>query len=340
MKPLLNTLYVTTPDVYAHRDGLNVVLALNGKDFFRISAFTLNSIVLFGASAISTGLMELCNEKGIALVLLSRSGRFVGRYQGPAQGSVLLRVRQYEVAKDSGAALSIAKIMIAGKIQNYRCSVMRFVRDHGNEEKLSHIIDLLESAKGEALKATSSDNLRGIEGAAANSYFSIFTLLITKNREDFAMKQREKHPSPDRTNALLSYVYMMIAYECVSALESVGLDPYVGMFHTLRPGRASLALDMMEEFRSYLGDRFVLSLINRGQINPDDFFMQTDNCCILKDDARKSVINAWQKRKSETIMHPFLQEKVQIGLLPYIQALLLARTLRGDLDAYPVFVVR
>ena len=340
MKPLLNTLYVTTPDVYAHREGMDVVISLKGNDIFRISCLTLNSVVLFGAGAVSTGLMESCHEQNLSLIFLSRSGKYVGRYQPSTQGSVLLRMRQYEIAKNTPESLHIAQIMIAGKIQNYRCSVMRYMRDHGEAPRLQEVVELLARAKKNALLADSAETLRGIEGFAANAYFSIFSNLILKQKDDFFIQQRLKHPSPDRTNALLSYVYMMLTYETQSALETVGLDPYVGFFHRLRPGRASLALDVIEEFRSYLGDRLVLSLINRGQLDAKDFWQETENSCVLTEKARKTVISEWQRRKSETIIHPYLQEKVQIGLLPYIQALLLARYLRGDLDDYPVFVVR
>ena len=340
MKKLLNVLYVTTPESYLSKDGQNVVVSVKQEERFRIPIINLESIVTFGYMGASPGLMKLCADNGVSLAFLSPSGRFIGRFQGPIQGNVLLRKNQYQISENEEHSLHFAKLFIAGKIQNYRTIVQRFIRDYGNNIELDTVVKYLDTRKQAALNANDSSQLIGVEGDAANSYFGIFQKMILHQQEDFSFHGRNRHPPKDRVNALLSFFYTLLANETASALETVGLDPYIGFLHKLRPGRTSLALDLMEEMRAYLGDRMVLSLINRKQLTATDFIESGEGMVLLTDSGRKTVLTAWQKKKSETIVHPYLEEKIQIGLLPYVQALLLAKTIRGDIDDYPVFIIR
>lgn len=339
MRKLLNTLYVTTPDAYLSKDGLNVVVTANKEELFRIPILNIEGIVTFGYIGASPGLMRLCADNGVSLSFLSPNGRFIGRLQGPVRGNVLLRKVQYQIADDDERSMHYARLFIAGKIQNYRTILQRFVRDNGGDAEMDAVVKSLESSKRMALRAADPSQLIGVEGDAANSYFGVFQRMILHQQEDFSFHGRNRHPPKDKVNALLSFVYTLLANETTSALETVGLDPYVGFLHKLRPGRSSLALDLMEEMRAYLGDRLVLSLINRKQLTATDFVESGEGMVLLTDSGRKTVLTAWQKRKSETIVHPYLEEKIQIGLLPYVQALLLARTVRGDIDDYPVFII-
>lgn len=339
MKKLLNTLYVTTPESYLSKDGLNVVVSVNQKEIFRIPIVNIEGVVTFGYMGASPGLMKLCAEYNVSLCFLSPHGKFIGRFQGPIKGNVLLRTRQWDLVKDETFALEVSKLFIAGKIQNYRNILARFLRDNGNNEKVKEVVDQLKYCKQKALSSADLDYLRGVEGDAANRYFEVFSQLILHQKDDFIFTGRNRRPPKDAVNALLSFVYTLIASDMASALETVGLDPYIGFLHTLRPGRASLALDMMEELRAYLGDRLVLSLINRKQLTIRDFIRQGEDGVVMTDNGRKIVLTAWQSRKKETIIHPFLGEKILIGLLPYAQAMLFARFIRGDLDNYPVFLI-
>ena len=339
MRKLLNVLYVTTPEAYLSKDGLNVVVSLNKEELFRIPIMNIEGIVTFGYMGASPGLMKLCVDNGVSLSFLSPNGRFIGRLQGPVRGNVLLRKSQYQIADDDERSMHFARLFIAGKIQNYRTILQRFVRDNGGKGELDAVVRALESSKRMALRAETSAQLIGVEGDAANSYFGVFQKMILNQQNEFAFQGRNRHPPKDKVNALLSFVYTLLANETASALETVGLDPYVGFLHKLRPGRSSLALDLMEEMRAYLGDRLVLSLINRKQLTVTDFVESGGEIALLTDHGRKTVLSAWQKRKAETIVHPFLGEKIQIGLLPYVQALLLTRTIRGDIDDYPVFII-
>lgn len=340
MRKLLNVLYVTTPESYLSKDGETVVVSVKQSEVFRIPAINIEGIVMFGYMGASPGLMKLCADRGIALTFCSPSGHFIGRFQGPVQGNVLLRKRQYKVAEDSDYCLALSKIFIAGKVQNYRNILMRNLRDYGPNEDIEAAVARHGVLKGAILKATDPDELRGYEGDAANVYFGVFRQLIVSQKTDFTFDGRSRRPPKDPVNALLSFVYTLIAHECAAALETVGLDPYVGFLHTIRPGRTSLALDLMEEMRAYLGDRLVLSLINRKQVSLSDFKHQGDQGVVMSDDARRTVITAWQSRKKELFNHPYLNEKIPIGLLPYIQAKLLAKYIRQDLDAYPVFLIK
>lgn len=340
MRKLLNTLYVITPEAYLSKDGLNVVVSVKQEEVFRIPAINIEGIVTFGYMGASLGLMKLCSDQGISLTFLSPQGRFIGRLQGAIKGNVLLRKQQYQLSEDEDWSLHVARLMIGGKIQNYRSILRRFIRDYGENEEVDKAVCILEHSKYEALNALDKMSLIGYEGMASNAYFEVLPVLIRQQREDFPFHGRNRRPPKDAVNAMLSLAYTLMAHDISAALETVGLNPYVGFLHTLRPGRVSLALDMMEEFRAYLGDRFVLSLINKRQITAKDFLYQGDNGVVMTDKGRKTFISAWQERKREVIIHPYLNEKVEIGLLPYAQAMLMARYIRQDADDYPVFLIK
>lgn len=340
MRKLLNVLYVTTPESYLSKDGMNVVVSVDQEERFRIPIVNIEGIVTFGYMGASPGVMKLCADNGVSLSFLSPNGRFIGRFQGPVHGNVLLRKAQYQTADNEDCSLHFARLFVAGKVQNYKAILQRFIRDNGSNNDIESAIHSLEASKQRAVTADNISSLIGIEGDAANSYFEILPHLILHQKEGFPFQGRNKRPPKDAVNALLSFVYTLLANETAAALETVGLDPYVGFLHSLRPGRTSLALDLMEEFRAYLGDRLVLSLINRKQVVPRDFVKQGESGVVMTENCRKTVLTAWQSRKRETIVHPYLEEKIPIGLLPYAQALLLARTIRGDIDDYPVFLIR
>lgn len=340
MRKLLNTLYVTTPEAYLTKDGLNVVVSVNKEELFRIPIVNIEGIVTFGYMGASPGLMKLCMENNVSLVFMSPHGRFIGRVQGATRGNVLLRKKQYTLSEDENVALHLAKLFITGKVFNSRSILQRFIRDNGANEDVEYAVRQLEWRKKCVMEADNMETLRGEEGRAANVYFGVFDHLILHQKDDFNFNGRSRRPPKDEVNAMLSFIYTLIANDVAAALESVGLDPYVGFMHTLRPGRTSLALDMMEELRAYLGDRLVLSMINRKQVTKKDFIRQGDEGFVMTDDCRKELLSTWQKRKKETIEHPYLKEKIPIGLLPYVQALLLSRFLRDDLDDYPVFLMR
>lgn len=340
MRKLLNTLYVTTPEAYLSKDGLNVVVSVKQEEVFRIPAINIESIITFGYMGASPGVMKLCSDNGISLTFLSPHGRFISRVQGATKGNVLLRKKQYQLSDDEMWALHVARVMIGGKIQNYRNILRRYLRDYGENESVNQALCVLERAKRDALIAPDKTVLIGHEGMASNAYFEVLPILILNQKSDFPFHGRTRRPPKDAVNAMLSFAYTLIANDVASALETIGLDPYVGFLHTLRPGRTSLALDMMEELRAYIGDRFVLSLINKRQITIKDFLFQGDNGVVMTDKGKKTFLSAWQNRKRETIIHPYLNERVEIGLLPYIQAMLMARFIRQDIDDYPVFLIK
>ena len=340
MRKLLNTLYVTTPDAYLSKDGLNVVISVKQTEIFRIPILNIESIITFGYMGASPGLMKLCMDHGVSLTFLTPQGRFISRVQGPSKGNVLLRVKQHAIANDEERSLHLAKIFIGAKIQNYRNILKRFIRDNSNVKDVEDVITRLEVAKRNLFKSIDGNQLRGIEGEAANAYFSIFPYLILNQKTEFQFHGRNRRPPKDAVNAMLSFVYTLIANDMTAALETVGLDPYVGFLHSLRPGRASLALDMMEELRAYLGDRFVLSLINRRQVTGKDFFSQGDESIQMTDSCKKTILSSWQSRKKEMFTHPFLEEKIPIGLLPYCQSMLIARFIREEIDDYPAFIIK
>lgn len=340
MRKLLNTLYVTTPEAYLSKDGLNVVVSVKQQEVFRIPSINIEGIVTFGYMGASPGLMKLCSDSGISLTFLSPNGRFVSRMQGATHGNVLLRKAQYSLSDDTEWSLHIAKLMVAAKIQNYRNILRRFIRDYGECVEIEEAVKVLEVNKRQVLNCGDKTKLMGFEGMASNAYFDVLPRLILNQKESFPFNGRNRRPPKDAVNAMLSLAYTLIANDVSAAIETVGLDPYVGFLHSIRPGRTSLALDMMEEFRAYLGDRFVLSLINKRQITSRDFLYQGDSGVVLTDKGKKTFISAWQSRKRDTIMHPYLNEKVEIGLLPYVQAMMMARYIRKDIDDYPVFLIK
>ena len=340
MKKLLNTLYITTPEAYLSKDGLNVVVSVDKEEKFRIPIMNVESIVTFGYMGASPGLMKLCMDNNVSLSFMTPQGRFIGRVQGTTKGNVLLRKKQYSLSEDEQITLHLSRLFVAGKILNSRNILRRFIRDNGKDEEVECAARSLDWSRKCVMKADCMEILRGEEGRAANIYFGVFDHLILHQRSDFSFDGRSRRPPRDEINAMLSFVYTLIANEVAAALESVGLDPYVGFMHTLRPGRISLALDMMEELRAYLGDRLVLSMINRKQVDKKDFIRQGDDGVVMTDDCRKELIASWQKRKKEIIEHPYLKEKIPIGLLPYVQAKLLSRFIRNELDDYPVFLMK
>lgn len=341
MKKLQNTLYVTNPNGYLSLDGETVVVLDNDTVLGRIPLHNLENIVSFGYRPVSPRLMSACCERNIGLCFLSRHGRFLGRVSGPVHGNVLLRTKQYAIAGNDETALCISKMFLIGKIYNSRWLLEHFYRDHSERirtETIKPVIEQQKLALSFIDAAQNADELRGIEGSAAKGYFSAFPQLILRNNDDFRFNGRNRRPPTDRVNALLSFAYTLLGNEIAGALESVGLDPAVGFLHTLRPGRKSLALDLLEEFRAPFADRFVLSQINLGSITAKDFEQKENGAFYLKDEARKKFLAAWQKRKQEYLTHPYLKEKIEWGLVPYAQAMLLSRHLRGDLDAYPPFL--
>lgn len=342
MRRLLNTIYVTTPHSYLAREGENILIRLEEETLFRVPSHNIEAIVYFGYPGASPALLGLCAERGITVSFLNPNGKFLARVEGPQTGNVLLRRKQYRMADEENHEPTLAQYFIAAKILNCRNVLQRGRRDHPNKvgENIDRSIALLAASVKKVLESNRLDDIRGLEGDAAQRYFAELDNLILEQKQDFYMNLRSRRPPLDNVNALLSFFYTLLVHECRSALETVGLDPAVGFLHRDRPGRPSLALDLMEELRPYLADRMVLSLINRKQISKDDFITKENGAVYVLPDTRKMLLTAWQKRKQEEIIHPYLGEKIPIGLLPYTQALLLARFLRGDLDAYPAFVAR
>lgn len=343
MRKLLNTLYVTMADSYLARDGENILVLMGDKEQrekFRVPVHNLEQIVTFGYTGASPAVFQLCAERGVGLTFLNQYGGFQARLQGKINGNVLLRRKQYRMA-DGEEAVRIAGRFIQAKIINSRSVLRRAVRDHAaqmNAGLVTEAANALKKLSLSVIRMPTGDTIRGAEGEAARIYFGAMNELVLADRELFHMKTRNRRPPLDPLNALLSFYYTLLRNDVHSALETVGLDPAVGFLHRDRPGRASLALDLMEELRPYLADRLVLSLINRRQLSEKSFIVKENGAVLLKDDARKDALTAWQKRKQEEITHPYLGEKIPIGLLPYAQALLLARHIRGDLDDYPPFL--
>jgi len=340
VRKLLNTLYVTMPDAYLACEGENVLVKIKDETKFRMPIHNLEGIICLGFAGASPGLMHLCCERGVALSFLTAYGKFMGRVTGKTSGNVLLRRTQYKWADDSEKSTRLAKRFILAKIINSRNVLQRLVRDHpesidvpsvtGAADRMAYLTKQLD-------KVSSLEEVRGIEGQAANLYFQVFDQLILVQKEGFYLKDRNRRPPLDRVNALLSFLYTLLTHEVSAALETVGLDPQVGFLHRDRPGRPSLALDLMEELRPHFAERLAITLINRQQITADGFTVKENGAVIMDDVTRKEVLTAWQKRKQEEIVHPYLEEKVSFGLVPYIQALLLARHMRGDLEDYPPF---
>ena len=341
MKKLLNTLYVTSENSYLSLDGENIVVFEDKKEVGRLPLHNLEGIVSFGYRGTSPALMGACADRNISLCYVTPQGKFLARVTGKIKGNVILRQQQYESSRDKEISLSIAKNCITGKIYNARWVLERAVRDHSlqiNTDKVKKASVHLKQSLEHIRNSQSKEQLRGYEGEAASIYFGVFNELILQQKKDFVFCGRNKRPPLDNINAMLSFVYTLLTNQIASALECVGLDPYIGYLHTERPGRVSLALDLIEELRAPLADRFVLSLINKKVITRKNFKTKENGAVIMDDEARKRLLTEWQNRKKETITHPFLKEKIEWGMVPYVQAMLLARYLRGDLDGYPVFL--
>ena len=341
MKKLLNTLYVTSENSYLSLDGENIVVFEDKKEVGRLPLHNLEGIVSFGYRGTSSALMGACADRNISLCYVTPQGKFLARVTGKIKGNVILRQQQYESSRDKEISLSIAKNCITGKIYNARWVLERAVRDHSlqiNTDQVKTASVHLKQSLEYIRNSQSKEQLRGYEGEAASIYFGVFNELILQQKKDFVFCGRNKRPPLDNINAMLSFVYTLLTNQIASALECVGLDPYIGYLHTERPGRVSLALDLIEELRAPLADRFVLSLINKKVITSKNFKTKENGAVIMDDEARKRLLTEWQNRKKETITHPFLKEKIEWGMVPYVQAMLLARYLRGDLDGYPVFL--
>ncbi len=341
MKKYLNTLFVTTQGAYLAKEGETIVVKVEKETRLRLPVHTIGGIVCFGNVSCSPFLMGFCGENGVGISFLTEHGRFLARMQGPVSGNVLLRREQYRKADDMQASADIARAVLTGKIGNSRTVLQRALRDHAdklNADRVGFAVKRLSNYLEQLNQNRSLDEIRGCEGDAAHIYFSVFDHLIVAQKEDFSFNERNRRPPLDNVNALLSFIYTLLVHDVRSALESVGLDPAVGFLHRDRPGRPGLALDMMEEFRSFLADRLTLSLINLRQVQGKGFNRSDSGAVVMTDDTRKTVLVAYQERKQEEIVHPFLEEKVTIGTLFHIQALLMARYLRGDLDGYPPFI--
>ena len=341
MRHLLNTLFVTLEDAYAALDGENIVVKQGDNVAGRFPLHILESIYLFSYAGASPALMGKCVQEGINLVFLTPRGRFLARASGESQGNVLLRRTQYRIADDPLQSCRIARNMIFGKLSNARQVLNRMRRDHAmsiDEEKFQNASEQLKAFMTQVLAETTLEELRGLEGSGATIYFRLFDDMILRNKESFFFQTRNRRPPLDNVNALLSFVYTMLGNDCASALETVGLDAYVGFLHRDRPGRTSLAQDLLEELRPCMADRFVLTLINDRIVTLDDFQKQENGAVFLTSDGRRKVQKEWQTKKQQKITHPFLKEKIEWGLVPYVQALLLARCLRDDLEGYPPFL--
>jgi CRISPR-associated protein Cas1 len=340
MKHLLNTLFVTSQGAYLSKEGDTIVVSVDHEEKLRVPIHIIGNIVCFGNVSCTPFLVGLCGEHNVTIAFLSEYGRFLGRIQGPVHGNVLLRKEQYRRADNPDGAADIAKPIVMGKIANCRSVLLRASRDRPESpasEGLAKAGERLAGILANLQKPLPLDSIRGAEGIAASEYFKLFDNLITNQKDCFFFCGRSRRPPLDNMNALLSFLYTLLTFDVASALEGVGLDPAVGFLHADRPGRPGLALDLMEELRPVIADRLALSLVNRRQLNGADFKMAESGAVVMNDKARKTVLTAYQERKREELTHPFLQEKIEVGLLPHVQSLLLARHLRGDLDCYPPF---
>ncbi|MGG1619161.1 type I-C CRISPR-associated endonuclease Cas1c [Paenibacillus sp. NRS-1782] len=341
MKKLLNTLFVTLPDTYLSLDGENIVIKQEEAILARYPLHNLEAVCTFGYAGVSPGLMGACAARNIDLTFMTRTGRFLARVIGESRGNVVLRKEQYRISDDDQRSALVARNMIIGKIYNNKWILERATRDYPlriDADRMKKVTASLAGVMQQVREVEELDILRGLEGAAAVQYNSVFDELILQQKNDFYFHGRNKRPPLDNVNALLSFAYTLLSNDMKSALEAVGLDAYVGFLHRDRPGRASLALDVMEELRGVYADRFVLTLINKKLIHGKGFYRKENGAVIMDDDTRKIVLKAWQERKQEKIIHPYLNEKMSWGLVPYSQALLLARHIRGDLDEYPPFL--
>jgi len=344
MKQLRNTLYVTVEDSWVHKDGEAITIHKNHAKIGQFPMHQIGEIVCFGFGiSVSPQLAEHCAKEGVTISYLDGRGKFLARMQGPVHGNVLLRRAQYHLSDSNEKSLNIARCCIAAKIQNQRNVLLRHLRNHSgdeNENSIECVLNRMEMALNHARSCDSVERLRGIEGDAAEEYFSVFDHLVLVPGPEFRFNSRSRRPPMDRINAMLSYAYSILALDMRSALESVGLDPYVGYLHVERPGRPSLALDLMEEFRAPIADRLVLSLVNLRQVSASGFKIQPNGEVEMDDSTRKTLLAAWQKRKREEIFHPFLEESMETGLAYLVQARLLARHIRGELEYYPAYLWR
>lgn len=341
MRQLLNTLYITLPDVYLSVSGENIVIKQDEKILARYPFHNLEDIVLFSYLGMSPKLIQKCMDYGIGICYLTPTGRFIARIRGESKGNILLRRKQYRVADDENQSLAISKNVISAKIYNEKWTIERYIRQYENRIDIAHLeksSKYLTEILSILNEVNDVDELRGIEGIAQVTYFSCFNNMILNQKEDFKFDTRSRRPPLDPINAMLSFMYSVLSNDVASALESVGLDAYAGFMHTDRPGRISLALDLVEELRAPIADRFVLSLINMNQIKKDDFLYEDNGAVLIKEDSSKKIIGLWQERKQNTLTHPFLNEKIEWGLVPFTQAMLLARYLRDDIDGYPAFM--
>ena len=341
MRKLLNTLFVTSENAYLSLDGETVCVEIGHQKAGQFPLHTLENILCFSRAGASPAFMGECARRGIGLCLFSPGGRFLCRAVGEACGNVLLRKQQYRLSDDAVSSCRIAKNMILGKVFNCRWSIDRTLRDHSlrvKEEPCRDAIRFLQEALERIPQEEDIDSLRGIEGECASVYFGVLDELILNQKDAFSFHGRNRRPPLDPVNAMLSFGYTLLANDCANALEGVGLDPYVGFLHRDRPGRKSMALDIMEELRAILVDRFVLTQINNRQIRKEHFQLSESGAVLFTDEGKRKFLTSWQEHKREQICHPFLQEKICWGLVPHIQALLLARYLRDDIDEYPPFL--
>lgn len=340
MRKLLNTLYITNPGVYLGREGLNIVIRNDEEILHRSPIQNYENIICFNYTGMSPALMALCDEHNVSVCFMTRSGKLRGRLEGNIPGNVLLRREQFRIADDEEKSLMFAKNFINAKLYNSVKVIQRALRENrvdGDNEKMMIALEKMKTSKDRIKEARNSEELLGVEGDTSHSYFSVFDDMILKNKNEFKFDSRNRRPPLDPVNAMLSFTYALVRILVENALKTAGMDPYVGFFHKDRPGRAGLALDMMEELRAYMADRLVLSSINLGQINGCDFHIKENDAILFTEDGMKKFLTIWQNRCHETIIHPFLEERVEIGLIPYVQAMLLARTIRGDLEMYPPF---
>lgn len=339
MKNLLNTLYITSENKYLSLDGENVVLKENKRELARFPLHNLDSIVTFSFAGVSPALIGKCAEHNIPIVFMTPFGKFLGRTNGKMNGNVILRKAQYKLAEEENTPA--AKNIILGKTYNSRWVIERYLRDHKmqvDSNKLKLVSERIKDSLQIIRNCDNINSLRGTEGKIAEEYFSIFNDMILCQKEDFQFSTRNRRPPLDNVNALLSLSYSLLTNMTTAALETVGLDPCIGFMHTVRPGRCSLALDIMEELRPAFADRFVLKLINKKIITASDFTKKEDGAVLLTDTGRNKFLSEWQKRKREELVHPYIKEKISWGLVPHVQAMLLARYIRGDIDEYPTFL--
>lgn len=340
MKKLLNTLYITSQGSYLSKDGECIVVRSENGEKKRFPAHVLDGVICFGNVLCTPFLLGHCAEKGISVSFLTERGRYLGSFMGPQSGNVILRREQYRLADDIETSAIIARSIVAGKVANSRAVLRRSLRDYGNRinaKRIQEAIAVLDGCAHRLRIPAGLDEVRGLEGLAANIYFGVFDELILRKDSSFSFGGRVRRPPLDIINCMLSFVYMLLVHDVRSALEAVGLDPQVGFLHRDRPGRPGLALDLMEEFRSFLADRIVLSLVNRGEVEAKGFYFKDSGAVFMADDTRKTVLTAWQKRKAKLVTHPFLKEHIPLGMAFHVQARLLSRYLRNDIDGYPPF---